>query len=126
MRKRKIGRKFSRERDQRRAFLKSLAANLILKEKIRTTVSRAKETSRFVEKLISQTINSGQAQTEAKEKLVTKRRLLAKLFSPTVNKKLFQEIGPRYKERKGGYTRVTKLGPRKSDGAAMAVIELRK
>lgn len=126
MRKRKIGRKFSRERDQRRAFLKSLAANLILKEKIRTTVSRAKETSRFVEKLISQTINSGQAQTEAKEKLVTKRRLLAKLFSPTVNKKLFQEIGPRYKERKGGYTRVTKLGPRKSDGAAMAVIELIK
>lgn len=126
MRKRKIGRKFSRERDQRRAFLKSLAANLILKEKIRTTVSRAKETSRFVEKLISQTINSGQAQTEAKEKLVTKRRLLAKFFSPTVNKKLFQEIGPRYKERKGGYTRVTKLGPRKSDGAAMAVIELIK
>ncbi len=126
MRKRKIGRKFSRERDQRRAFLKSLAANLILKEKIRTTVSRAKETSRFVEKLISQTINSGQAQTEAKEKLVTKRRLLAKLFSPTVNKKLFQEIGPRYKERKGGYTRVPKLGPRKSDGAAMAVIELIK
>ena len=126
MRERKIGRKFSRERNQRRAFLKSLAANLILKEKIRTTVSRAKETSRFVEKLISQTINSGQAQTEAKEKLVAKRRLLAKLFSPTVNKKLFQEIGPRYKERKGGYTRVTKLGPRKSDGAAMAVIELIK
>jgi large subunit ribosomal protein L17 len=114
MRKRKKGRKLSRKRDQRRALLKTLARNLILKEKIQTTEAKAKELSRFVEKFI----------TRAKENNLSTKRYLRRYFAPEVVKKLVNEIGQRYKERPGGYTRVIKLGQRKSDGAKMAIIEL--
>lgn len=116
MKKRKKGRELSRKKDQRRALLKSLAQNLILKEKIKTTEAKAKEVSIFVEKQI----------TRAKTANLHSIRLLKKYFSSLVIKKLINEIGPRYKERKGGYTRIIKLGPRKSDGAKMAIIELIK
>lgn len=116
MRKRKLGRKLSRKRDQRRALLRLLASALFLKEKIRTTEAKARETSRFVEKII----------TKAKRGNLSSRRLLLKNFSPKIVKKIVEEIGPRYKERKGGYTRIIKLGKRKSDGAEMAIIELIK
>jgi len=116
MRKRKKGRKLSRKKDQRKALLKSLAETLILTEKIKTTKAKAKEVSRFVERQISR----------AKIGNLASRRLLANFFSPQTVKKLMGEIGPRHKERKGGYTRVIKLGPRKSDGAKMAIIELVK
>ena len=109
-------RKFSRKRSQRKALLKNLASNLILKEKIKTTEAKAKETARFFEKFICQ----------AKKGDLTSRRYLANFFSQKIVKKLVEEIGPRYKERKGGYTRIVKLGPRKSDGAKMAIIELVK
>ncbi len=113
MKKRKKGRKFSRESDQRKALLKSLARELFLREKIKTTEAKAKELSGFAEKQI----------TKAKKATLASRRLLAKNFSPGVVKKVVEEIAPRYKNRKGGYTRVIKLGPRKSDGAKMAIIE---
>jgi len=116
MKKRKKGRKFSRKRDQRKAFLKSLARALFLKEKIKTTEARAKEISGFAEKFIS----------KAKKGGPLARRFLDKFFSKNLTKKLIEEIAPRYKERKGGYTRVVKLGQRKSDGAKMAIIELIK
>lgn len=116
MRKRKKGRKLSRKRNQRRALLKSLASALILKEKIKTTEAKAKEVAPFVEKQISR----------AKISSLVSRRLLSKFFSPEIVKKLLNEIGPRYKDRPGGYTRIIKLGPRKSDGAKMAIIELVK
>jgi len=116
MRKRKKGRRLSRKRNQKRALLKSLASALILKEKIKTTEAKAKEVSRFVEKQISR----------AKIGNLASRRLLANFFSPQIVKKLFNEIGPRYKDRPGGYTRIIKLKPRKSDGARMAIIELVK
>lgn len=116
MRKRKKGRKLSRKRDQRKALLKGLARELIMKEKIRTTEIKAKETVRFVERFIER----------AKNNDLTTRRFLGRFFSPEVVKKLILEIGPRYKERKGGYTRIIKLGPRKSDGAKIAIIELVK
>ncbi len=116
MRKRKRGRKLSRKRDQRQALLKSLASALILNERIRTTEAKGKELRPFVEKFITRT----------KKRDLASRRLLAKFFSRRVVKKLIDEIGPRYKERKGGYTRIIKLGPRKSDGAKMAIIELIK
>ena len=116
MKKRKKGRKFSRKRDQRKAFLKSLARALFLKEKIKTTEARAKEISGFAEKFIS----------KAKKGGLSARRFLDKFFSKNLTKKLIEEIAPRYKERKGGYTRVVKLGQRKSDGAKMAIIELIK
>lgn len=116
MRKLKKGRKLSRKRNQRKALLKSLTGNLLLREKIKTTEAKAKEFSRFAEKCI----------TRAKKGDLASRRILAKYFSKKIVKKLIEEIGPRYKERRGGYTRIIKLGPRKSDGARMAVIELVK
>lgn len=116
MRKRRKGRKLSRKRDQRRALLKSLASALILKEKIKTTEAKAKEISSFVEKRI----------TQAKIGGISTRRLLIKEFSPEIVKKLVDTLASRYKERKGGYTRIIKLGPRKSNGARMAIIELVK
>ena len=116
MRKRKKGRKLSRKKDQRKALLKSLAAALILKEKIKTTEAKAKEVSGFVEKQI----------TRARIGSLHSRRLLARFFHQKIIKKLVDEIAPRYKERKGGYTRIIKLGQRKIDGAKMAIIELIK
>jgi large subunit ribosomal protein L17 len=116
MRKRKKGRKLSRKRDQRRALLKSLTRELFLKERIKTTLAKAKELRSFSEKFVKR----------AKEKNLTNVRYLRRFFDKDVLKKLFDEIGPRYKERKGGYTRIIKLGPRKSDGAEMAIIELLK
>lgn len=108
------GKKFGRKKDQRRALLRSLASSLILEERIKTTESRAKATSKFVEKFI----------TKAKTEDLSSRRELARIFSKEVAHKLIEEIAPRYKERKGGYTRVIKLAPRKSDGASRAILEL--
>jgi len=116
VRKLKKGRKFSRKRGQRRALLKSLATALILKEKIKTTEIKAKELRSFVEKYIN----------KSKKSDLAIRRFLLRFFSTLVVKKLIGELGPRYKERKGGYTRIIKLGPRKSNGTKMAIIELIK
>jgi large subunit ribosomal protein L17 len=113
MKKRKRGRKLSRKTDQRRSLLKSVAREFFLKEKIKTTEAKAKEARGFIEKKISR----------AKIGDLNCRRRLSKDFSPEIVKKLVEEIAPRYKERKGGYTRIIKLGPRKSDGARMAIIE---
>lgn len=116
MRKRKRGRKLSRKTDQRKALLKSLVRALILKEKITTTEIKAKEIRPLVEKLI----------TRAKKNDIATKRELAQIFSADLVKKMTAEIGPRYKDRKGGYVRIIKLGPRKSDSARMAIIELIK
>jgi len=115
MRKRKKGRKFGRIKDQRKAFLKALASALILRGRIKTTEARAKELRPFIEKWI----------TKAKQDTISRKRLAARLFSPKIVKKLF-ETGSVYKERRGGYTRIIKLGRRKLDGAKMAIIELVK
>ena len=114
MRKLKKGRKLSRKRDQRKALSRSQASSLFLHEKIKTTEAKAKELSSFAEKCI----------TRAKKGDLASRRLLLKSFSGKVVKKLIEEIGEKYKARKGGYTRIIKLGPRKSDGAKIAIIEL--
>lgn len=116
MRKRNVGRKLSRKRDQRKALFKALARDIFLKEKIKTTEAKAKEISGLVEKQI----------TLAKIGNLSSRRLLLRQLSPSIAKKVVNEIAPRYKERKGGYTRIIKLGQRKSDGARMAIIELIK
>lgn len=87
-----------------------------MKERIKTSQAKAKEVSGFAEKII----------TRAKKGDLAQRRFLAGLFSSALAKKLIEEIAPRYKERKGGYTRIIKLGPRKSNGARMAIIELVK
>jgi len=116
MKKKIKGRKFSREKDQRKALLRSLAEALFLQEKIKTTEAKAKEVSGFAEKLI----------TKARKGDLASRRYLAKFFGKDLVKKIVNEIGPRYKERQGGYTRIIKLDPRKTDGAKMAIIELIK
>jgi large subunit ribosomal protein L17 len=134
MRKRKRGRKFKRESAQRKALLKTLAVSLILKEKIKTTEAKAKELASVVEKQITRArdfvvpVQEGKEKKEikkSKEDLAIMRHFL-KLYPLSVVKKLVEEIAPRYKERKGGYTRVIKLGQRRSDSSKMAIIEFVK
>jgi large subunit ribosomal protein L17 len=116
MRKKSRGRKFNRERDQRKALLKSVAQALVLQEKITTTLAKAKEAAIYIEKKISY----------AKKGDLASRRMLSRYFMKKAVDKLITEIGPRYKARKGGYTRVMKLGPRKSNAAEMAILEFVK
>lgn len=117
MRHGNVNRKFGRETDQRLAFIRSLAKNLISKGKITTTLARAKEIRPYVEKLVTKS----KTDTIASRRLVVSR-LAAEAGSEPI-KKLFSELGPKYKERAGGYTRIVKVGPRKGDGSPMAVIE---
>lgn len=114
MKKQKVGRKFSRTSDQRKALLRGLARSLFFYGRIKTTEAKAKELSRFAEKCI----------TKAKKGDLSARRQLARFFDKEVVKKLVDEIGKKYEQRPGGYTRIIKLGPRKNDGAEMAIIEL--
>jgi large subunit ribosomal protein L17 len=116
MRKKNKGRILSRPKNQREALLKTLATSLFLHGKIKTTEAKAKELRVVAEKFI----------TRAKEGNVSNRRLLAKSLSPFTVKKLVDEIAPKFKETQGGYTRIIKLGLRKSDGASMTIIELTK
>ena len=116
MKKRKKGRKLSRKKDQRKALLRTLARAFFLNEKIKATTAKAKEVRPFIEKMI----------TKAKKGDLASRKILLKYFSPQTTKKLIDEIAPKCKERKGGYTRIIKLGSRKSNGAQMAIIELVK
>ncbi len=109
-------RKFGRKKDQRKAFIKSLANNLILKEKIKTTEARAKELRSFVDRLVTLAV---------KENLAG-RRQVSQILPPVAAKKLTKEIISRFKERKSGFTRITKIGRRLSDGASMVFIELLK
>lgn len=108
-------RKFGRDKTQKRALLNSLAFNLIVREKIKTTEPKAKELRPFMEKLI----------TRAKKGDMATRRIIAAKLSNRGKevKKLFEVLAPKYADKKGGYTRVLKLGARKSDGAKMAIIE---
>lgn len=114
MNKRKQGRTFGRKTGPRKALIVSVARSLVEKEKIRTTEAKAKEISPFVDKLI----------TKAKKGDLAARRELLRYFEPRIVKKMIETIAPRYKDRKGGYTRIIKLLPRKSDSAKMAYIEL--
>ncbi len=116
MRKHKSGRKLHRKKDQRKALLKSIASSVILKEKIKTTEAKAKEVSELLERFI----------TQAKKNDLHSKRMIFNFFALKVAEKLINKIALRYKERKGGYVRIIKLGPRKSDGAKMAIIELVK
>ena len=116
MRKRNKGRILSRPKGQRKSLLNTLAGNLFLHEKIKTTEARAKELRVVAEKFI----------TKGKNNKVSNKRLLARHLNAKVVKKLFDEIAPKYSNRSGGYTRIIKIGPRKSDGARMVIIELVK
>jgi large subunit ribosomal protein L17 len=128
MRKRKKGRKLSRKKGQRKALRKSLVRAFILKEKIQTTEAKSKEIRSLIEKSITLAKSaqiSEKLGADKNKNLKATRRLL-KTFPKNLVEKLVKEIAPRYEARKGGYTRIIKLGPRKSDGAKMAIIELVK
>ena len=108
-------RKLGRDTAHRTAMLRAMVTFLLEKGSIETTVSRAKEVRSMTEKMI----------TLAKENnLHNKRLALAFITKEDVTKKLFDEIAPKYAERNGGYTRISKLGPRRGDAAEMAIIEL--
>ena len=115
MRHLKSGRKLNRTSSHREAMFKNMAASLIKHELIRTTLPKAKELRRVAEPLI----------TLAKTDGVANRRLaFARLRDKVAVGKLFVELGPRYRERKGGYTRILKCGMRVGDNAPMAYVEL--
>lgn len=115
MRHRKNGRKLNRTASHRRAMLRNMATSLFLHERIETTTAKAKELRPYAERLI----------TLAKRGDLHARRLAAaKVRDRAVVGKLFDELGPRYQDRPGGYTRILKLGARKGDAADMALIEL--
>lgn len=114
MNKGKRGRKFGRMRDQRHALLRSLAQALVLSGKITTTQARAKELRSFIEKIV----------TKSKTDTLYARRSNSKNFKDkTAQHKLISDIAPRFKDRKGGYVRIVKRVPRRTDSAKMAVIE---
>ncbi|MEX0616242.1 MAG: 50S ribosomal protein L17 [Candidatus Woykebacteria bacterium] len=107
-------RKLGRGTKERKALLKSLANSVVLYEKITTTEAKAKAVRPFLEKLV----------TVAKEdSLTARRRLTAKLGFENSVRKLLEVVGPTFKERPGGYLRLTKLGPRAGDSAPMVVVE---
>src|SRR5262245_34299527 len=114
MRHAKAHRKFNRRSDHRRAMLANLAVSLIKHEQIVTTLPKAKDLRPVVEKLVT---------LGKRGDLHARRQAIAEMRDVAMVKKLFEVIGPRYKDRNGGYTRVLKAGYRYGDSAAVAVIE---
>lgn len=110
------GSKFGRKFQQRKALMRSLSSQIILHESIKTTLPKAKAVRPIVEKLI----------TKAKNGTMHDKRIAGKFLSSNDKalEKLFVELGPLYKNRQGGYTRIIKLGKRSGDGAEMAQIQL--
>ena len=115
MRHRKSGRRLGRNSSHRKAMFRNMAASLVHHETIKTTLPKAKELRRVFEPLI----------TLAKEDGVANRRLaFSRLRDKAAVGKLFSDLGPRFKERPGGYIRILKMGPRPGDAAPMAIVQL--
>ena len=115
MRHQKSGRKLNRNSSHRKAMFRNMAVSLVRHETIRTTLPKAKELRRVVEPLI----------TMAKEDGASRRRVaFDRLRDREAVGKLFQELGPRFKERPGGYLRILKTGFRSGDSAPMAIVQL--
>lgn len=108
-------RKLGRATDHRKAMLRAMVTFLLENGKIETTVTRAKEVRSMAEKMIS---------LSKVDSLHNKRQALAYITKEDVVKKLFDEIGPKYRETNGGYCRIVKTGPRRGDAAEMCIIEL--
>ena len=114
MRHRGRGRKLGRSPAHRKALFRNQLASLVKEERIKTTLHKAKELRPIAEKVV----------TQGKKDTLHARRLVNRwLPERDLVKKVFDEIAPRFQERPGGYTRIIKLGPRRGDGAEMAVIE---
>ena len=115
MRHKVAGFKLKRPVDSRNALLRNLVTSVIERERVVTTVPKAKAVRPLVEKMI------GLAKADT---LHTRRQAAAVLRTPDSVKKLFDTLGTRFGQRNGGYTRITRLGPRKGDGAELALLEL--
>ncbi|MEJ2603646.1 MAG: 50S ribosomal protein L17 [Gammaproteobacteria bacterium] len=115
MRHQKSGRKLNRNSPHRRAMFRNMAASLVRHETIKTTLPKAKELRRVVEPLITMAKTDGVAQ---------RRKAFDRLRDKEAVGKLFSELGPRYKERPGGYLRILKTGYRPGDAAPMAIVQL--
>jgi large subunit ribosomal protein L17 len=107
-------RKLGRTKDTRNALMRSLAQSLIKNERIKTTEAKAKELRPYVEKLI----------TSSREETLASKRSAVATLGIVEGKKIIDDVAPRYKDRNGGYTRISKLPRREGDGAKMAIIEL--
>ena len=141
MRHKKSGRQFGRDTSSRRAMLRNLAANLITHERIETTEAKAKELRRVAEKLITKATRLGKVAYTQQSELTAAEKANRLHVSRTVAsylprwgvktdgtkidivEKLIIDLGKRFEGRPGGYTRTTKLGPRRGDGAHMTIIE---
>lgn len=108
-------RKLGKTSDQRRAMLRAMTTYLLENGQIKTTYARAKEVAPIAEKMIT---------LAKKNNLASYRQALSYITKEDVAKKLFDEIGPKYADRNGGYTRVLKMGPRRGDAAEMAIVQL--
>jgi len=115
MRHRKSGRRFDMPTSQRRAMFRTITTAVLEHGSVLTTEARAKETRRFVERMVT---------LGKRGSLHARRQALAFVYDPKVVRMLFEEIAPRYADRPGGYTRVVKLVQRKGDSAHMARLEL--
>lgn len=108
-------RKLGKPTDQRMAMLRAMTTYLLENGQIKTTVTRAKEVAPVAEKMIT---------LAKKNDLAAYRQALGFITKEDVAKKLFQELGPKYAERNGGYTRIVRIGARRGDAAEMAIIQL--
>jgi large subunit ribosomal protein L17 len=117
MRHRVAHRKLGRITPHRIALLRNLATALFERERIRTTLIKAKELRPYAEKLIT-------LAKRDEDRLSARRQVARDIKDPLVLRKLFDKLGSRFSQRPGGYTRILKLGPRKGDGAEMAILEL--
>jgi len=115
MRHKVAGFKLKRPAASRNALLRNLATSVVLQERVITTVPKAKAARPLVEKLVT---------LAKRDTLHTRRQAAAVLMTPKSVKKLFDTLGTRFGQRNGGYTRITRLGPRKGDGAELAMLEL--
>ena len=115
MRHQLSGRQLSRNASHRHALMRNMSVSLLRHERIRTTLPKAKELRRVVEPLITLAKNDGDA---------NRRRALARLRDVEIVEKLFAEIGPRFRTRPGGYTRILRMLPRPGDAAPMALMQL--
>jgi len=117
MRHRVAHRKLGRVTPHRLAMLRNLASALFERERIRTTLMKAKELRPYAERLITLAKRND-------DRLHARRQALRDIHDPSVLKKLFDTLGARFASRPGGYTRILRLGPRRGDGAEMAIVEL--
>lgn len=124
MRHQKSGRKLKRTASHRKATLAALSTAVIAHKRIKTTIAKAKETQKVVEKLITRAKNAVAHETAEQKNISARREVFSYLRSRSAVTTLFAEIAPKVAARAGGYTRIIKLGQRQGDGAEIAVVEL--